>query len=146
MVGANKGGNVQASCYASGKVTGTAVAIGGVAGSTSESGTIAACYANGIISGKNNVGGVVGTNSSGKVIASYWHGTATHNYTGADVEVDAGIGASLGTAAGTAPKVTETGEEGTVTWDKALENLNGSENTFGYMFGGTMDDPTLTKN
>ena len=30
-------------------------------------------------------------------------------------------------------------------WEKALEELNGSSNTSGYQFDGTMDAPSLSK-
>ena len=138
VVGYN-GSSVTACCSTS-TVTanGSGGGVGGVVGFNF--GTVTACYhANGSVSG-NRAGGVVGYNLNltvfgGTVTACYWSGNQTQ-----------GIGESLGTS-GDAKKVTSDGDtdkdDNTVSWDTAKNNLN-SQST-GYIFGGDMNNPTLTK-
>jgi hypothetical protein len=58
-------------CYATGAVTGCEFAGGGLVGLNSY-GAISNCYAAGAVSGDSVTGGLVGFNSSGTVIASFW--------------------------------------------------------------------------
>ncbi len=68
LVGSNQGGNIS-NCYATGSVTGDI--IGGLVGSHSD-GAISNCYSTGAVSGSYDKGGLVGLNSSGSAVSSFW--------------------------------------------------------------------------
>ncbi|QCB44907.1 GLUG motif-containing protein [Hydrogenophaga sp. PAMC20947] len=86
LVGSNDSGTISNS-YATGNVTFATslavVSLGGLVGSN-DSGTISDSYATGIVSGKRNVGGLVGSNSTnGTISDSYATGKVNGNeYTG----------------------------------------------------------------
>ena len=141
---------------------------GGVIGSQ-VSGTAMACYfAKGFINGNGeqpNLGGVVGSQTGGEIIACYSTGGG-----GLDTSSSSYAGGVVGNQSGTMGVVTDCywsggqtrgfgfGWRGTPTkvtnaedWDNAIsknnENgLNGNSNISVYTFGGTMGEPTLTKN
>jgi hypothetical protein len=74
LVGANFG--TLTSCYATSPVTGTNAFVGGLVGWNS--GTLTACYATGSVSGTEQVGGLVGLNSSyGTLTDCYATGAVT---------------------------------------------------------------------
>ena len=173
VVGNNNGGTVTA-CYATGSVTatGNTVYSGGVVG-TNSGGTVTACYATGDVTATSSyfysyAGGVVG-NNGGTVTACYATGNVTANgsdtYAGGVVGINANANTvtacywsgkvngsddsnqGIGDGTGDAKKVTSDGDtdkdDNTVSWDTAKNNLN-SQST-GYIFGGDMNNPTLTK-
>jgi|GEM_PF-2253389 len=72
LVGEN-GGNVMniTNCYATGNVTGSWSAAGGLVGFNV--GTITNSYATGSLNGNAYVGGLVGVNNGGTIINSYWY-------------------------------------------------------------------------
>ena len=113
-------------------------AFGGVAGNNTVNGKLTACYHSGSdISGSTNyTGGVVGNNQNTKaesITACYWSG-----YNGK------GTGTLSSNKKGVT-QVTNDGDGDTVTWTEALKGLNGSSNTSGYQFSGTMYAPSLSK-
>ena len=113
-------------------------AFGGVAGNNTVNGKLTACYHSGSdISGSTNyTGGVVGNNQNTKaesITACYWSG-----YNGK------GTGTLSSNKKGVT-QVTNDGDGDTVTWAEALKGLNGSSNTSGYQFSGTMYAPSLSK-
>ena len=109
--------------------------LGGVAGAQT-GGRLIACYSTGggdlDTSNSTYAGGVVGNkhSSSSNVTACYWSGQRPNAFGSS----------SVGVGVGDATHVTN--EDG---WEKALEELNGSSNTSGYQFDGTMDAPSLSK-
>ena len=84
VCGSNMGATLE-DCYNTGAVIGTALSsFGGVCGSNTSSSTIKNCYNTGAVSGKNNVGGVCGDNSSIITNCYYISGTATGGINGED--------------------------------------------------------------
>ena len=135
VIGSQTGGTVMACYFANGWINGNDALfpnLGGVAGAQT-GGSLIACYSTGggdlDTSNSTYAGGVVGNKTiNGQVTACYWSGKQTNDF------------GSLGSQLGNATHVTN--EDG---WEKALEELNGSSNTSGYQFDGTMDAPSLSK-
>lgn len=135
VIGSQTGGTVMACYFANGWINGNGALtpnLGGVAGAQT-GGSLIACYSTGggdlDTSNSTYAGGVVGNKTiNGQVTACYWSGKQTNDF------------GSLGSQLGNATHVTN--EDG---WEKALEELNGSSNTSGYQFDGTMDAPSLSK-
>ena len=135
VIGSQTGGTVMACYFANGSINGNDALtpnLGGVAGAQI-GGSLIACYSTGggdlDTSNSTYAGGVVGNKTiNGQVTACYWSGKQTNDF------------GSLGSQLGNATHVTN--EDG---WEKALEELNGSSNTSGYQFDGTMDAPSLSK-
>ena len=136
VIGSQSNGTAIACYFANGSINNTGASmpkLGGVAGAQT-GGSLIACYSTGgghlDTSNSTYAGGVVGNknSSSSNVTACYWSGQQTNAF------------GSLGSQLGNATHVTN--EDG---WEKALEELNGSSNTFGYQFDGTMDAPSLSK-
>ncbi len=73
LVGFNSQSQIRNS-YATGAVTGKD-AVGGLVGSNN--GTIRHSYAAGAVSGQHGLGGLVGESAAGSIIASYWDSSAT---------------------------------------------------------------------
>lgn len=135
VIGSQTGGKAMACYFANGSINNTSASmpkLGGVAGAQT-GGSLIACYSTGggdlDTSNSTYAGGVVGNKTiNGQVTACYWSGKQTNDF------------GSLGSQPGNATHVTN--EDG---WEKALEELNGSSNTSGYQFDGTMDAPSLSK-
>lgn len=135
VIGSQTGGTVMACYFANGSINDNDVLtpnLGGVAGAQT-GGSLIACYSTGggdlDTSNSTYAGGVVGNKTiNGQVTACYWSGKQTNDF------------GSLGSQLGNATHVTN--EDG---WEKALEELNGSSNTSGYQFSGTMYAPSLSK-
>ena len=135
VIGSQTGGTVMACYFANGSINDNDALtpnLGGVAGAQA-GGSLIACYSTGggdlDTSNSTYAGGVVGNKDiNGQVTACYWSGKQTNDF------------GSLGSQVGNATHVTN--EDG---WEKALEELNGSSNTSGYQFDGTMDAPSLSK-
>lgn len=135
VIGSQTGGTVMACYFANGWINGNDALtpnLGGVAGAQT-GGSLIACYSTGggdlDTSNSTYAGGVVGNKTiNGQVTACYWSGKQTNDF------------GSLGSQLDNATHVTN--EDG---WEKALEELNGSSNTSGYQFDGTMDAPSLSK-
>ena len=135
VIGSQIDGTVMACYFANGRINGNddlTPNLGGVAGAQI-GGSLIACYSTGggnlDTSNSTYAGGVVGNKTNnGQVTACYWSGKQTNGF------------GSLGSQLGNATHVTN--EDG---WEKALEELNGSSNTSGYQFDGTMDAPSLSK-
>ena len=135
VIGTQTGGTVMACYFANGWINGNDALtpnLGGVAGAQT-GGSLIACYSTGggdlDTSNSTYAGGVVGNKTiNGQVTACYWSGKQTNDF------------GSLSSQLGNATHVTN--EDG---WEKALEELNGSSNTSGYQFDGTMDAPSLSK-
>lgn len=136
VIGSQSGGTAMACYFANGSINNTSAPmpkLGGVAGAQT-GGSLIACYSTGggdlDTSKSTYAGGVVGNknSSSSNVTACYWSGQRPNAF------------GSLGSQVGNATHVTN--EDG---WEKALEELNGSSNTSGYQFDGTMDAPSLSK-
>ena len=135
VIGSQTGGTVMACYFANGWINGNDALtpnLGGVAGAQT-GGSLIACYSTGggdlDTSNSTYAGGVVGNKTiNGQVTACYWSGKQTNDF------------GSFGSQLGDATHVTN--EDG---WEKALEELNGSSNTSGYQFDGTMDAPSLSK-
>lgn len=135
VIGTQTGGTVMACYFANGWINGNDALtpnLGGVAGAQT-GGSLIACYSTGggdlDTSNSTYAGGVVGNKTiNGQVTACYWSGKQTNDF------------GPLGSQLGNATHVTN--EDG---WEKALEELNGSSNTSGYQFDGTMDAPSLSK-
>ena len=140
VIGSQTGGKAMACYFANGSINNTGASmpkLGGVAG-VQTGGSLIACYSTGgghlDTSNSTYAGGVVGNkNSSSNVTACYWSGQRTNAFGSS----------SLG--GGNATHVTNNGDGDTVTWAEALKELNGSSNTSGYQFDGTMDAPSLSK-
>lgn len=138
VIGSQIDGTVRACYFANGSINNTSATmpkLGGVAGAQT-GGSLIACYSTGggdlDTSNSTYAGGVVGNknSSSSNVTACYWSGKQTNGFGSS----------SVGVGVGDATHVTN--EDG---WEKALEELNGSSNTSGYQFDGTMDAPSLSK-
>lgn len=138
VIGSQTGGKAMACYFAIGSINNTSAPIpklGGVAGAQT-GGSLIACYSTGggdlDTSKSTYAGGVVGNknSSSSNVTACYWSGQRPNAFGSS----------SVGVGVGDATHVTN--EDG---WEKALEELNGSSNTSGYQFDGTMDAPSLSK-
>ena len=138
VIGSQTGGKAMACYFAIGSINNTSAPIpklGGVAGAQT-GGSLIACYSTGggdlDTSKSTYAGGVVGNknSSSSNVTACYWSGQRPNAFGSS----------SVGVGVGDATHVTN--EDG---WEKALEGLNGSSNTSGYQFDGTMDAPSLSK-
>lgn len=135
VIGSQSNGTAIACYFANGSINNTGASmpkLGGVAGAQT-GGSLIACYSTGggdlDISTSAYAGGVVGNKTiNGQVTACYWSGKQTNDF------------GSLSSQLGNATHVTN--EDG---WEKALEELNGSSNTSGYQFDGTMDAPFLSK-
>ena len=89
---------------------------------------VACYYAGGELTGETNVGGIMGYRSAGNISACYWSGNALKGISGMNPV--------------TATHVTNEEE-----WNDAISKdngtgLNGSANTSGYTFSGTMDAPS----
>ena len=140
VIGSQSGGTAMACYFANGSINNTGASmpkLGGVAGAQT-SGSLIACYSTGggdLDTSKSiYAGGVVGNKkSSSNVTACYWSGQRTNAFGSSSVGV------------GDATHVTNNGDGDTVTWEKALKELNGSSNISGYQFDGTMDAPSLSK-
>lgn len=137
VIGSQTGGTVMACYFANGSINGNDALtpnLGGVAGAQT-GGSLIACYSTGggdlDTSNSTYAGGVVGNKTiNGQVTACYWSGQRPNAFGSS----------SVGVGVGDATHVTN--EDG---WEKALEELNGSSNTSGYQFDGTMDAPSLSK-
>ena len=114
---------------------------GGVVGVNKSDGTVTACYATGsVTSTSGTAGGVVGVNDSGTVDVCYWSGNQTQGIGGGNQATD--------------PEYSPSGNNGEIppknkvpdgtTWEDAVEAMNAQ--VTGYIFGGDMNNPTLTKN
>ena len=132
VIGSQSNGTAIACYFANGSINNTGASmpkLGGVAGAQT-GGRLIACYSTGggdlDISTSAYAGGVVGNkSSSSNVTACYWSGQQTN---------------AFGSQQGDATHVTSEEE-----WTEALKGLNGSSNTSGYQFSGTMDAPSLSK-
>jgi hypothetical protein len=71
LVGLNDYSGTITNCYASGSVSGSSKSIGGLVGSNHQ-GIIMTCYATGPVSGPSGVSGLVGSNNSDPITASFW--------------------------------------------------------------------------
>ena len=135
VIGSQSNGTAIACYFANGSINNTGASmpkLGGVAGAQT-GGSLIACYSTGgghlDTSNSTYAGGVVGNkNSSSNVTACYWSGKQTNGF------------GRLGSQQGNATHVTSEEE-----WTEALKGLNGSSNTSGYQFDGTMDAPSLSK-
>lgn len=136
VIGSQIDGTVMACYFANGRINGNddlTPNLGGVAGAQI-GGSLIACYSTGggdlDTSNSTYAGGVVGNknSSSSNVTACYWSGIRAKGF---------GWGGSEGTS-----PIHVTSEE---EWTEALEGLNGSSNTSGYQFSGTMYAPSLSK-
>lgn len=138
VIGSQIDGTVMACYFANGWINGNDTLIpilGGVVGSRTLQGSIIACYSTGggnlDTSSSTYAGGVVGSityRTGAPVTDCYWSGIRAKGF---------GSGGSEGTS-----PIHVTSEE---EWTEALEGLNGSSNTSGYQFSGTMDAPSLSK-
>lgn len=152
-------------------VDGTTVATDGVAGKSGGvigsqiGGTVMACYfANGSINGDDtltpNLGGVVGAQTGGSLIACYSTGggdldTSTSEYAGGMVGYKINTSAPVTDCYWSGDKDEGVGIPSSIIynthvtseeeWTEALKGLNGSSNTSGYQFSGTMYAPSLSK-
>ncbi len=105
IVGSNQGGEMLA-CSSTAKVE-AKDAAGGLVGWTSGSSNITACYyANGTVTGGNDIGSIVGRVHSGTISACYWSGGAAQG---------------IGNGTGEATKVTNEGDN---TWEAAAAAMN----------------------
>ena len=138
VIGSQSNGTAIACYFANGSINNTGASmpkLGGVAGAQT-GGSLIACYSTGggdlDTSKSTYAGGVVGNknSSSSNVTACYWSGQQTNAFGSY----------SVGVGVGDATHVTN--EEG---WAEALKRLNGSSNTSGYQFSGTMYAPSLSK-
>ena len=85
LVGSN-GGSITSS-FATGSVSGNLA--GGLVGAND--GIINYCYAIGRVSGKEHVGGFIGVNEIGKIIASYWNTETSGQASGVSEGSDSGV-------------------------------------------------------
>lgn len=135
VIGSQTGGTVMACYFANGSINGNDALtpnLGGVAGAQT-GGSLIACYSTGggdlDTSNSTYAGGVVGNKTiNGQVTACYWSGKQTNDF------------GSLGSQLGNATHVNNEEE-----WTQAFTGLNGSSNTSGYQFSGTMYAPSLSK-
>ena len=137
VIGSQVSGTAMACYFAKGSINGKGAQpdLGGVAGAQS-GGSIIACYSAGGFGGTGasstlHLGGVVGNRSTtnGVVTDCYWSGNALKGISGMNPV--------------TATHVTNEEE-----WNDAISKdngtgLNGSANTSGYTFSGTMDAPSF---
>ena len=138
VIGSQTGGTVMACYFANGWINGNDALtpiLGGVVGSRTLQGSIIACYSTGggnlDTSSSTYAGGVVGSityRTGAPVTDCYWSGIRVKGF---------GSGGSEGTS----PIHVTSKEE----WTEALKGLNGSSNTSGYQFSGTMYAPSLSK-
>lgn len=135
IIGYNSKGSMMTACYAAGEVKSfsdkTPNRVGGVVGSNY--GTIIACYfAGSEVSGLDDVGGVVGSQTGGTTTASYWSISAAQG------APEHGIGGDNSTDEN-ATKVTEESE-----WPAAMEAMNSAlsaaGSTWRYVAGDSGDD------
>ena len=135
VIGSQSGGTAMACYFANGSINNTGASspnLGGVAGAQT-GGSLIACYSTGggdlDTSNSTYAGGVVGNKTiNGQVTACYWSGKQTNDF------------GSLGSQLGNAIHVPNEEE-----WTQAFTGLNGSSNTSGYQFSGTMYAPSLSK-
>jgi len=82
-------------CFASGNVTGSSFAVGGLVGEQNPSGSVENCYSAVNVTSSHNVGGIVGTKSSGTVINCFSTGIISSTIT--NPNVNDGVGGIIGT-------------------------------------------------
>ncbi|WP_319525486.1 GLUG motif-containing protein [uncultured Desulfosarcina sp.] len=116
LVGQNLSTATITNCYTTGTVTGTTYYAGGLVG-WHTSGTISDSYSTAVVEGNDNVGGLVGYNSSGSV-------TITDSYATGDVQGASFVGGLVGNHfAGT---ITDSYATGAVTGYDSVGGLAGS--------------------
>ena len=120
LVGQNLSAATITNCYTTGTVTGTTYYAGGLVG-WHTAGTISDSYSAAVVEGNDNVGGLVGYNSSGSV-------TITDSYAAGDVRGASSVGGLVGTHfAGT---ITDSYATGAVTGYDSVGGLAGSNDDY----------------